>query len=165
MRGAYKENMTCRLCNTEIETQEHILSECTKLHQGNNQLRTNTDEIYTEDLDTLKRTANKIIQIMEEVKKTKPRKGKKRKATDMPAKRPNKRTKVEQETEGNRKRKAKDQPNRRPKKKRKIETTISIESKKRKATKQPTTRPKKIRKIEKQETTVDNELRSTSSKL
>ena len=73
MRGAYKENMTCRLCNTEIETQEHILSECIKLHQGNNQLRTNTDEIYTEDLDTLKRTANKIIQIMEEVKKTKPR--------------------------------------------------------------------------------------------
>ena len=104
---------------------------------------------------------------MEEVKKTKPRKGKKRKATDMPAKRPNKRTKVEpkQETEGNRKRKAKDQPNRRPKKKRKIETTISIESKKRKATKQPTTRPKKLRKIEKQETTVDNELRSIINAL
>merc|ERR1711862_8222 len=77
MRGAYKENMTCRLCNTEIETQEHILSECIKLHQESNQLRTNTDEIYTEDLDTLKRTANKIIQIMEEVKKTKPRKSKK----------------------------------------------------------------------------------------
>ena len=79
MRGAYKENMTCRLCNKEIETQEHILSECTKLHQENKQLRTNAEEIYTEDLDTLKRTANNITQIMEEVKKTKPRKGKKEK--------------------------------------------------------------------------------------
>ena len=79
MKRAYKENMLCTLCNTEIEIQEHILSECTKLHQENNQLRTIADKIYTEDLDTLKRTANKIIQIMEEIRKTKLRKGKKEK--------------------------------------------------------------------------------------
>ena len=47
MRGGYKDNMTCRICNTEVETQKHIFEECSKLHDHSD-TRIPNDELYTE---------------------------------------------------------------------------------------------------------------------
>ncbi len=97
MRGGYKDNMTCRICNTEVETQKHIFEECSKLHDHSD-TRIPNDELYTEETEMLERTAKKIARIMEIIEKTKGSKGKKRKATGQPQQRPKKKRKVEKPT-------------------------------------------------------------------
>ena len=129
MRGGFKENMTCRICNTEVETQKHIFEECSKLHAQNN-TKIPEEELFTEDINTLKSTAEKIAEIMEIIEKTKNTKGKKRKATGLPQQRAKKRRKTDKEertkptTHKGKKRKATGAPQYRAKKIRKIEKPI-----------------------------------------
>ena len=133
MRGGYKENMTCRICNTDVETQKHIFEECSKLHVQNN-TKIPEEELFTEDINTLKSTAGKIADIMEIIEKTKNTKGKKRKATGLPQQRAKKRRKTDKEertkptTHKGKKRKATGAPQYRAKKKRKTEKPIMDET-------------------------------------
>jgi hypothetical protein len=128
MRGAYKENMTCRICNTvEVETQKHIFEECSKLHEQSD-MKISDEELYTEDIETLIKTANKVTRIMEIIEKTKGTKGKKRKATGLPQKKAKKRRKTEKvenskpRAQKGKKRKATGAPQlRQAKKKRKVD--------------------------------------------
>ena len=103
MRGGYKENMTCRLCNTETETQKHIFEECNKLHGLTNNTKVSDEELYTEDVSILKNTALKIATIMETIEKTKHTKGKKRKATGQPQQRAKKCRKIDKAENAGRK--------------------------------------------------------------
>ncbi len=58
-KNKYKNNMTCRACGQETETQKHILQECTALHQTDESKVTQID-IFTEDIIKLKKTSRKI---------------------------------------------------------------------------------------------------------
>ncbi len=62
----YKDNMTCRACKTEEETQTHILEECTTIHVNTRTKVTKTD-IFTENIGKLRGTAKKISNIMEKL--------------------------------------------------------------------------------------------------
>jgi hypothetical protein len=69
-----------------VETQKHIFEECSELHEQSD-MKISDEELYTEDIETLIKTANKVTRIMEIIEKTKGTKGKKRKATGLPQKR------------------------------------------------------------------------------
>ena len=58
-KNKYKNNMTCRACGQEAETQIHVLQECATLHQTDESKITQTD-IFTENTTKLKDTASKI---------------------------------------------------------------------------------------------------------
>ena len=58
-KNKYKNNMTCRACGQEEETQNHILQGCNALHQ-NNENKVNQDDFFTNDITHLKQTAKKI---------------------------------------------------------------------------------------------------------
>ena len=92
------------------------------------------EELFTGGINTLKRTAEKIADIMEIIEKTKNTKGKKRKATGLPQQRAKKRRKTDKEertkptTHKGKKRKATGAPQYRAKKKRKTEKPIMDET-------------------------------------
>ena len=52
-------NNLCRACKEEIESQEHILEKCKKIHD-NNQNKVNTNDIFENNIESLKRTAEKV---------------------------------------------------------------------------------------------------------
>ena len=56
----------CRGCGKEKETQQHILEECTAIHDGQKQVVKGAD-IFTEEITTLKNTAEKIDNIMAKI--------------------------------------------------------------------------------------------------
>ena len=64
-RGKYNQP-TCRLCNEHLETQEHILEHCTKIHTHENDMITPT-KIFDENTENLKTIAQKIRTIMNQL--------------------------------------------------------------------------------------------------
>ena len=64
-RGKYN-NLRCRGCGTEDETQEHILNECNKIH-NDQQTKVTNDCIFDENPNRLKRVAFKIDNIMKKL--------------------------------------------------------------------------------------------------
>ena len=64
-RNKYKDNI-CRGCKVCIETQEHILSECTGIHQDENS-KVTKEEIALEDSEKLKDVYNKIEAAMQKL--------------------------------------------------------------------------------------------------
>ena len=60
-RNKYKDT-ECRLCRVEKETQEHILMECSKLHQDES-TKVNLDDIFSPNVTA--ETANKLMEIQE----------------------------------------------------------------------------------------------------
>ena len=68
-RNKHKNNMQCRACGLETETQQHILEQCTKLHETNN-TRITPNEIFNEETDNLKTTAKKIAETLDKLKET-----------------------------------------------------------------------------------------------
>ncbi len=61
-RGKYPDNI-CRGCGQADETQEHVLNECPSIHQ-NHEGKTTMEEIFTDDINTLKRSSAKILRIV-----------------------------------------------------------------------------------------------------
>lgn len=61
-RGKYNDNK-CRVCKTEIETQKHVLEECTKIHPDN-RIKVTREEIFNPDTGVLKQTTDKIKEVM-----------------------------------------------------------------------------------------------------
>ena len=55
----------CRLCGKEGETQEHVLAKCEKTKQTKHQVH--TEDIFTEDLEKLRKTAAKIEVILQTI--------------------------------------------------------------------------------------------------
>jgi hypothetical protein len=55
-------DLTCRLCGKKEETQEHVLEECQGINRNENGVITIQD-IFTEDLPTLRTTAKKLIKL------------------------------------------------------------------------------------------------------
>ena len=53
------QDKTCRVCGEKQETQEHILEECHKLMENENDKITTTD-IFEEDIEHLRITAKRI---------------------------------------------------------------------------------------------------------
>ena len=57
------ETNTCRMCNKDCETQQHILAECPELH-NNESTKTSLTEIFSKDIPTLKKASQKIQDTM-----------------------------------------------------------------------------------------------------
>ena len=69
VKGNYKNghrNLKCRVCVEKPETQQHILTECEKLHPDASTKAT-SDNLFTEDPETLKKTALKIDLLIKKV--------------------------------------------------------------------------------------------------
>ena len=64
-RNQYND-LTCRGCGHQVESQTHILEECTKIH-NNEDTKVTRNMIYSEVTNELKKTANKIRKTMEQV--------------------------------------------------------------------------------------------------
>ena len=56
-RGKHNDNI-CRGCGTTEETQEHVLSECTGIH-NNQEIKVQLQEIFDENTEQLKGKAEK----------------------------------------------------------------------------------------------------------
>ena len=65
-RGKHRDNI-CRGCGESDETQNHVLNECNIIH-NNNASKVTQDEIFTNNTEELKNTAQKIKIIMEKIK-------------------------------------------------------------------------------------------------
>ncbi len=68
-RNKHKNNMMCRACGLETETQQHILEQCTKLHQNNN-TKITTEKIFNEEPQNLKTPAKIIEETLENLRQT-----------------------------------------------------------------------------------------------
>ena len=69
VKGNYKNghtDLTCRLCGNGEESQSHILEECPVVHP-NDAIRVPKHQLFNEDTDTLRNTANNIDKIMEKL--------------------------------------------------------------------------------------------------
>ena len=64
-RNKYKDTK-CRMCNTEEETQKHILEECRNIDRSETGKITE-EEIFTEEIEKIKITARKINRIREQL--------------------------------------------------------------------------------------------------
>ena len=72
-RQAHSDN-NCRFCKNTVETQEHILSECTTLHTENTTKVTNEDIFAVNSTtQTTKQTANKLQAILEKIENLDPK--------------------------------------------------------------------------------------------
>ena len=72
VKGNYKNghrDQACRLCKEVEENQQHVLNECRLLHQ-NDERKTQTNQIFTEDPATLKVTACQIYNTLEKLMMT-----------------------------------------------------------------------------------------------
>ena len=65
-KNGNKENLNCRLCEKEEETQEHILENCEKLIQTIED-KIYIEEIFSENTEELIQTAKKIEERIEKV--------------------------------------------------------------------------------------------------
>ena len=66
-KNAYK-NLTCRACQKEVETQEHVLAVCPAIHKDHKDVILNL-EIFSEDTNELQETSTKILKIMDKLEK------------------------------------------------------------------------------------------------
>ena len=64
-RGKYNQP-SCRLCNDPLETQEHILEECKTIHKDES-TKIHIEEIFNEDTNSLRTTAERIRTIMQQL--------------------------------------------------------------------------------------------------
>ena len=60
------ETNTCRMCNKECETQQHILKECPEIHKDES-TKTPLTEIFSQDIPTLKKASQKIKETMDKL--------------------------------------------------------------------------------------------------
>ena len=63
----YENNILCRACGTDVETQRHVLEECKKIHEDGSTM-TKSDDYFSNDTETLKKAANNIqrsLQVLE----------------------------------------------------------------------------------------------------
>ena len=66
--------MACGWCDTGAEeTQDHILNECPKIH-GDNTNKVRKEEIFAEDLETLREAAIKLVKIHNKMEEHDPKK-------------------------------------------------------------------------------------------
>ena len=63
-------SMKCRACRDEIETQQHILEECLRLHTSE-ETKTKEIEYFSEETTILKNAAKKIKNTIERLEKYK----------------------------------------------------------------------------------------------
>ncbi len=66
-KGKYR-GTVCRKCNTEEETQEHVLDHCTAIH-ANEESKVKIIDLFKEETVEIKETAKKIKTIMTELEK------------------------------------------------------------------------------------------------
>ena len=69
-RNKYKD-LKCRTCQNEDETQDHVMEKCPNLHINNEDTKVTNIDIFSQDLETLKATSNKIRKIMDILKDNK----------------------------------------------------------------------------------------------
>ena len=67
-RGKHNDNI-CRGCGTTEEPQEHVLSECTGIH-NNQEMKVQLQEIFDENTEQLKGKAEKIDHTMTRLTKS-----------------------------------------------------------------------------------------------
>ena len=67
-RNQHKD-MKCRGCNAEIETQNHVLNECSNLHKDQ-QSQVQKEDIFSEDTHTLKKAAHNIQSILNRIEQS-----------------------------------------------------------------------------------------------
>ena len=70
-RGKYQ-GIKCRGCGMADETQEHVLEECIKLHE-NNENKVTKEEIFSDNPDQNTKTAEKIQYIMKQIERAVPK--------------------------------------------------------------------------------------------
>ena len=61
-RGKYND-LVCRACKLEVETQDHILEKCQTIHTAD-VTKVTTIDVFDDDVPNLRNTANKITDIM-----------------------------------------------------------------------------------------------------
>ena len=69
VKGNYKnghQNLNCRLCGTDEETQTHILEECHVMHPDETN-KVSRHQLFDENTDALRLTAQKIDKILEKL--------------------------------------------------------------------------------------------------
>ena len=67
VKGNYKnghQNLQCRKCNINIESQTHCLEECTGLHPDNN-TKITLENLFSDATESLKNSAKEIERILE----------------------------------------------------------------------------------------------------
>ena len=67
-RNQYKDTI-CKGCNAEIETQNHVLSECSSLHKDQ-QTQVQKQDFFSEDTNTLKKAAHNIQSILNRIEQS-----------------------------------------------------------------------------------------------
>ena len=58
------QNDTCRKCNTQPETQEHVLEQCQSIHH-NNSTKVTIEQIFSDDIQKLRQTIRQIDKAMQ----------------------------------------------------------------------------------------------------
>ena len=67
-RNQHKDNL-CRGCKAEIESQQHVLQECSGIHK-NDTTRVTPTQFFTEDIQTLQKTFDNIYLILKELEQS-----------------------------------------------------------------------------------------------
>ena len=65
-KNKYKNNLTCRACGLEEETQTHLLEECKAIH-STDKTKVKVTDIFCESPATLKRVAQRTRSIMQSI--------------------------------------------------------------------------------------------------
>ena len=71
VKGNYKnghQNLTCRLCGADEESQNHILEECQVIHPDETN-KVSRHQLFNDNTDALRLTAQKIDKILEKLGK------------------------------------------------------------------------------------------------
>ena len=88
-KSKYKNDLTCRKCKKETETQDHVLQICNEIHKDAS-TKVSKNEIFSTDVNSLRKTAEKIMKVVEILEKGPPKETPKRKKNN------NKRPKTKQ---------------------------------------------------------------------
>ena len=60
------QNLACRMCNEEPETQTHILEDCPAIHSDESS-KVPRHQLFNENTDTLRKMAKNLEQILEKL--------------------------------------------------------------------------------------------------
>ena len=69
-KSSFKNNLKCRFCHQEEENQIHILTECKKLPNNPQQIDNYNSLFENDDIESIEKSANIIIEIMEILNET-----------------------------------------------------------------------------------------------